>query len=45
MTVPDLTEQLLKLPDIKAQKRFLQEHTPLLDDAIANGWVTVACAL
>jgi CHAT domain-containing protein len=37
MTVPDLTEQLLKLPDVEAQKRFLQEYTSLLDDAVANG--------
>lgn len=36
MTFPDLVEQLLALPDIETQKRFLEEHTSLLDDEVAS---------
>jgi tetratricopeptide (TPR) repeat protein len=38
MACQELVQQLLGLPDLKAQKRFLKEHAPLLDD-------DVACAL
>lgn len=36
MTCQELIEQLLKLPDVEAQKRFLEEHTSLLDDQVAH---------
>jgi CHAT domain-containing protein/tetratricopeptide (TPR) repeat protein len=36
MTPQDLVQQLLELPDVEAQKRFLEEHATLLDDEIAS---------
>ena len=36
MTPQDLVEQLLELPDVEAQKRFLEEHASLLDDQVAD---------
>jgi CHAT domain-containing protein len=36
MTCRELIEQLLALPDVEAQKRFLEEHAPLLDDQVAH---------
>jgi CHAT domain-containing protein/tetratricopeptide (TPR) repeat protein len=36
MTCRELIEQLLALPDVEAQKRFLEEHAPLLNDQVAH---------
>jgi len=36
MTCRELIEQLLALPDVEAQKRFLEEHATLLDDQVAH---------
>jgi tetratricopeptide (TPR) repeat protein len=36
MTPQDLVQQLLELPDIEAQKRFLEDHASLLDDQVAH---------
>jgi CHAT domain-containing protein/tetratricopeptide (TPR) repeat protein len=36
MTPQDLVQQLLELPDVEAQKRFLEEHVSLLDDQVAH---------
>lgn len=36
MTSRDLAEQLLSLTEIEAQRRFLEEHASLLDDAVAS---------
>jgi tetratricopeptide (TPR) repeat protein len=36
MTPDELVEQLLALPDVEAQKQFLDEHTSLLDDQVAE---------
>lgn len=36
MTPQELVEHLLALPDVEAQKRFLEEHASLLDDEVAN---------
>jgi len=36
MTSQELIEQLLALPDIEAQRQFLEEHASLLDDEVAN---------
>jgi CHAT domain-containing protein len=36
MASQELIEQLLALPDVEAQKRFLEAHASLLDDEVAN---------
>jgi CHAT domain-containing protein len=35
MASQELIQQLLELPDVEAQKRFLEEHACLLDDQVA----------
>ena len=36
MASQDLAEQLLELPDVEAQRRFLEAHTPQLNDDVAS---------
>jgi CHAT domain-containing protein len=36
MTPQELVEKLLTLPDAEAQRRFLKDHTSLLDDQVAE---------
>ncbi|MDY6877281.1 MAG: CHAT domain-containing tetratricopeptide repeat protein [Chloroflexota bacterium] len=36
MAPQDLVEQLLALPDVESQRRFLEDHASLLDDEVAN---------
>jgi len=36
MTAQDLTQRWIELPDLEAQRRFLETHAPLLDDDVAR---------
>jgi len=36
MASQDLAQQLLELPDVEAQRRFLEAHTPQLNDDVAS---------
>ena len=36
MASQDLAQQLLGLPDVEAQRRFLEAHTPQLNDDVAS---------